>query len=92
MRTALDMLNRDYGVNTIRVDSGGTLNSVLLQAGVVDEVSVLIHPYLAGGIPDPTMFDPHKAGFMDLQVPLQLLKSEVLGTGILWLRYSVKKT
>ncbi|MDO9036702.1 MAG: dihydrofolate reductase family protein [Methanoregula sp.] len=92
MRTALNMLNRDYGVNTIRVDSGGTLNSVLLQAGVVDEVSVLIHPYLAGGIPDPTMFDPHKTGFMDLQVSLQLLKSEVLGAGILWLRYSVKKT
>lgn len=91
MRTALDMLNRDYGVNTIRVDSGGTLNSVLLQAGVVDEVSVLIHPYLAGGTPDPTMFDPHKAGFMDLQVPLQFQKCEVLGPGIIWLRYSVKK-
>jgi 2,5-diamino-6-(ribosylamino)-4(3H)-pyrimidinone 5'-phosphate reductase len=91
MRTALNMLNRDHGINTIRVDSGGTLNSVLLQSGVVDEVSVLIHPYLAGGTPDPTMFDPHKAGFMDLQVPLQLLQSEVLGTGIIWLRYSVIK-
>jgi len=91
MRTALDKLNRDYGINTIRVDSGGTLNSVLLQAGVVDEVSVLIHPYLAGGTPDPTMFDPHKAGFMDLQVPLHFLQSEVMGTGIIWLRYSVKK-
>jgi 2,5-diamino-6-(ribosylamino)-4(3H)-pyrimidinone 5'-phosphate reductase len=91
MRTALDMLNRDYGINTIRVDSGGTLNSVLLQAGVVDEVSVLIHPYLAGGTPDPTMFDPHKAGFMDLQVPLHHLHSEVLGSGLVWLRYSVKK-
>jgi 2,5-diamino-6-(ribosylamino)-4(3H)-pyrimidinone 5'-phosphate reductase len=92
MRNALEILNRDYGVRTIRADSGGTLNSVLLQAGVVDEVSVLIHPYLAGGTPDPTMFDPHKAGFMDLQVPLHYLHSEVLETGILWLRYSVEKT
>jgi 2,5-diamino-6-(ribosylamino)-4(3H)-pyrimidinone 5'-phosphate reductase len=91
MRTALDMLNRNYGINTIRADSGGTLNSVLLKADVVDEVSVLIHPYLAGGIPDPTMFDPHKAGFMDLQVPLQHLHCEVLGSGLVWLRYSVKK-
>jgi 2,5-diamino-6-(ribosylamino)-4(3H)-pyrimidinone 5'-phosphate reductase len=91
MRTALDLLNRNYGINTIRADSGGTLNSVLLQAGVVDEVSVLIHPYLAGGIPDPTIFDPRKAGFMDLQVPLHHLHSEVLGTGIIWLRYSVRK-
>jgi 2,5-diamino-6-(ribosylamino)-4(3H)-pyrimidinone 5'-phosphate reductase len=91
MRTALDMLNRNYGINTIRADSGGTLNSVLLKADVVDEVSVLIHPYLTGGIPDPTMFDSHKAGFMDLQVPLQHLHCEVLGSGLVWLRYSVKK-
>ncbi len=92
MRVALEALNQDYGVNTVRVDSGGTLNSVLLQAGVVDEVSVLVHPYLAGGLPDPTMFDPHKAGFHDLQVPLTHVHTEVMGNGITWLRYSVKKT
>ena len=92
MRVALEALNQDYGVNTVRVDSGGTLNSVLLQAGVVDEVSVLVHPYLAGGLPDPTMFDPHKAGFNDLQVPLTHVHTEVMGNGIIWLRYSVEKT
>lgn len=91
MHVALEALNQDYGVNTVRVDSGGTLNSVLLQAGVVDEVSVLIHPYLAGGIPDPTMFDPHKAGFTDLQVPLTHVQTEVMGNGIIWLRYFSKE-
>ncbi len=92
MRPALEALNKDYGVKTVRVDSGGTLNSVLLQAGVVDEVSVLVHPYLAGGLPDPTMFDPHKAGFNDLQVPLAHVHTEVMGNGIVWLRYLVEKT
>ena len=92
MRLALETLNHDYGVNTVRVDSGGTLNSVLLKAGVIDEVSVLIHPFLAGGLPDPTMFDPQKAGFSDLQVPLTHLHTEVLGNGIIWLRYSIEKT
>jgi 2,5-diamino-6-(ribosylamino)-4(3H)-pyrimidinone 5'-phosphate reductase len=90
MRSALEVLNRDHNVQTIRADSGGTLNSVLLQAGVVDEVSVLVHPFLAGGAADPTIFDPNKAGFKDLQVPLVHLHSEILGSGLVWLRYSVK--
>jgi 2,5-diamino-6-(ribosylamino)-4(3H)-pyrimidinone 5'-phosphate reductase len=92
MRTALSELNRQYGTKTVRVDSGGTLNSVLLKAGVVDEVSVLVHPFLSGGRADPTMFDPEKAGIPDLQVPLQLIRSEVVGDGVIWARYSVKRS
>jgi 2,5-diamino-6-(ribosylamino)-4(3H)-pyrimidinone 5'-phosphate reductase len=92
IRAALDGLNRQYNVRRVRVDSGGTLNSVLLQAGLVTEVSVLIHPFLAGGRPERTMFDPVKAGFPDLQVPLTLHSSEVMGNGILWARYTVTGT
>jgi len=91
MRKALDTLNRDFGVKTVRIDSGGTLNSVLLEAGVVAEVSVLIHPFLAGGRADPTMFDPVKAGYPDLQVSLTLTGTEVVGNGLIWVRYSVEK-
>ncbi|KQC10408.1 MAG: hypothetical protein APR55_02560 [Methanolinea sp. SDB] len=90
MRKALEMLNELYGVETVRIDSGGTLNSVLLKAGVVDEVSVLIHPFLAGGRAGPTMFDPVKAGFADLQIPLTHTKTEMVGDGLIWARYSVK--
>jgi 2,5-diamino-6-(ribosylamino)-4(3H)-pyrimidinone 5'-phosphate reductase len=92
MREALSELNRRHGVKTVRVDSGGTLNSVLLEAGVIAEVSVLLHPFLAGGKPDPTMFDPVKAGFPDLQVSLQLIRTEVVGDGLVWARYSVKQS
>jgi 2,5-diamino-6-(ribosylamino)-4(3H)-pyrimidinone 5'-phosphate reductase len=90
MRAALEMLYRDYGVKVLRVDSGGTLNSVLLHTGVVSEVSVLIHPYIAGGKPDPTLSDPLKAGIPDLQVPLRLLSTEVVGNGVIWARYVVQ--
>jgi 2,5-diamino-6-(ribosylamino)-4(3H)-pyrimidinone 5'-phosphate reductase len=90
MRAALETLNREHDVKVIRVDSGGTLNSVLLQAGLVGEVSVLIHPYLAGGEPGPSMFDPSRAGIAALQVPLRLKSTEVVGDGILWARYVVQ--
>jgi 2,5-diamino-6-(ribosylamino)-4(3H)-pyrimidinone 5'-phosphate reductase len=49
MRAALEELNVRYGIQTVRVDSGGTLNGVLLRAGLVDEVSILVHPALVGG-------------------------------------------
>jgi 2,5-diamino-6-(ribosylamino)-4(3H)-pyrimidinone 5'-phosphate reductase len=91
MRKALEMLNRQYGARTVRIDSGGTLNSVLLKAGVADEVSVLIHPFLAGGRADPTMFDPVNAGYSDLRIPLTLISTEVVGNGIIWARYSVER-
>ncbi len=91
MRAALAELNRQYGVGTVRVDSGGMLNSVLLQSGVVDEVSILIHPFLAGGSQNPALFDPEKAGFTGLLVLLHLWHTEVLDKGIIWARYSVAK-
>jgi 2,5-diamino-6-(ribosylamino)-4(3H)-pyrimidinone 5'-phosphate reductase len=88
MCSALEALNARYGVKVVRVDSGGTLNSVLLNSGLVDEVSVLIHPFLAGGKPDPTIFDPLKAGIPDLQIPLKLYRYKVLEHGIIWARYT----
>ena len=90
MRAALEVLNRDHGVKVLRVDSGGTLNSVLLHAGLVSEVSVLIHPFIAGGKADPTMSDPLNAGIPELQIPLRLQSAEVVGDGIVWARYSIK--
>ena len=89
MRTALEVLHTRYGVKVVRVDSGGTLNSVLLYAGLVDEISVLIHPSIAGGKADPTLCAPLKAGIPGLQIPLRLQSSEVVGAGIIWARYTV---
>ena len=91
MRSALGALNAQYGVKVVRVDSGGTLNSVLLNSGLVDELSVLIHPFLAGGQPDPTLFDPVKAGMLSSQIPLVLQNSEVLDQGVIWARYIPQK-
>ena len=91
MRAALEALHARYGIRVLRVDSGGTLNSVLLHAGLVDEISVLIHPFIAGGKADPTLSDPLKAGIRELQVPLLLQSTEVVGNGVVWARYSLTK-
>jgi 2,5-diamino-6-(ribosylamino)-4(3H)-pyrimidinone 5'-phosphate reductase len=91
MRAALEALSREHGVKTVRVDSGGTLNSVLLNEGLVDEISVLIHPFIAGGRAAPTLCDPEQAGITGLQLPLSHERTEIMPGGIVWSRYSLKK-
>lgn len=87
LRSALGQLRAKYGVGTVRADSGGTLNSALLHTGLVTEVSVLIHPFLAGGSPGPTIFDPVRAGLSGFRVSLECTGCETLGNGIVHARY-----
>lgn len=56
LRAALEGLNARHGVAVVCVNSGGTLNGVLLRAGLVDEVSLLVHPSLVGGISPRSVF------------------------------------
>ncbi|MFO7651835.1 MAG: dihydrofolate reductase family protein [bacterium] len=81
LRAALDALRAEYGVKVVRSDSGGTLNAALLDAGVVSEVSLLVHPVVAG------------AGAVEfcarvrVSTALKLLGVKKLGRGLVWLRW-----
>ncbi len=48
LRAALAAMAAEFGVQRVLVDSGPILTSVLLDAGLVDEVSVLVHPVVVG--------------------------------------------
>ena len=45
---ALAMLAERYHIQTILTDTGETLNSILLEKGLIDEISLLICPELVG--------------------------------------------
>ena len=90
-KKALEELNSRYGIKVIRVDSGGTLNGVLLRARLVNEVSVLIHPYLVGGISPGLMFRAPDLILATDVIKLRLIQVEQHGEGLLWLRYEVLK-
>ncbi len=83
---ALAALERDFGAKTVRVDSGGTLNGVLLGLGLVDEVSLLIQPVIAGGDGPSFAKLPGSAN-----IPLELISCQTLEGGYVWLRYRVLK-
>lgn len=89
-RQALEELNGQFGTTIVRVDSGGTLNGVLLRAGLVDEIHLLVHPTLVGGTSQKTFFRdacPEQAG----EIALKFVKSELHSERILLLSYGVAK-
>jgi 2,5-diamino-6-(ribosylamino)-4(3H)-pyrimidinone 5'-phosphate reductase len=91
LAAALGELAARFGVKTVRVDSGGKLNGELLRLGLVDEISLLVHPYLVGGKTPASMFRAadlvHEVGVLQLE----LLQSRKVKAGIVWLRYAVKR-
>jgi len=87
---ALEDLHSQFGTTIVRVDSGGTLNGVLLRAGLVDEIHLLIHSTLVGAISPKTFFrdpNPEQSG----EIAVKFLKSELHSERCLLLSYAVVK-
>jgi 2,5-diamino-6-(ribosylamino)-4(3H)-pyrimidinone 5'-phosphate reductase len=89
LRAALQELNARHGVQLVRVDSGGTLNGVLLRAGLVDEVSVLVNPSLVGGTTPRSIFQAPDLTSNQGVVKLKLNHIERIEGDVVWLRYDV---
>lgn len=90
LQPALEELGR-RGIRKVRTDCGGTLNGALLRQGLVDEVSVLLHPALVGGTAPAPIFTAPDPAPGDHPLDLQIISSRRLKNGIVWLRYRVGK-
>jgi 2,5-diamino-6-(ribosylamino)-4(3H)-pyrimidinone 5'-phosphate reductase len=90
LAAALHALADRYGVREVRVDAGGTLNGQLLRAGLVDEISVIVAPYVLG----TAQVDPvHLVdGLTDGDARrLTLVAVQRLRDDHVWLRYAVAR-
>lgn len=86
LAAALRLLADRYGVRAVRVDAGGTLNGLLLAAGLVDEISVVVAPHLVG---TPDAGARHVVdGLADgVAPPMTLVAVERVRDDHVWLRY-----
>ena len=85
-------LKIEFGIKNITVQSGGTLNSILIRKGLIDEISIVIAPTLIGGKDTPTIFDGSSLKLdKDLKYikTLELKKCEKLKNSYLHLTYKV---
>lgn len=81
-----------YNIETITIQSGGTLNSVLLRQGLIDYVSIIVAPCLIGGKDTPTIIDGQS---LSLATELQKIKTleletcKVLENSYIHLKYKI---
>lgn len=86
---AMEILHDAFGVERLAVLGGGHINGGFLNAGLIDEVSLLIAPGIDGRKGMTSLFD----GIEDMKkapTHLKLESFERLDNDILWLRYHVR--
>ena len=87
-------LKKEYGCNSLTIQSGGSLNAVLLRKNLIDRLSLVIAPALIGGKDTPSITDGDSlSSNHDLKhvKALNLVKCRVLKNSYLHLEYEVMK-
>jgi 2,5-diamino-6-(ribosylamino)-4(3H)-pyrimidinone 5'-phosphate reductase len=82
LAAALAALGERHGARVVRVDSGGGLIGALLRQDLLDELSLLVHPLLAG--PGRQTWS---GGAQARAGAFELVAAEALDRGLVWLRY-----
>jgi riboflavin biosynthesis pyrimidine reductase len=89
---ALDILNRELGIESLLLEGGGGANGAFLRAGLVDEISLILCPAVDGAKGAPSVFDSSDAEVRQ-PAPIQTMtleSSQMLDGGAVWLRYRVQ--
>lgn len=90
LKLALQKLRKLFGIKRVRIDGGGKVNGSFLNAGLIDELSLILVPLADGAMQTPSVFDVEIGHTKRLAKKLQLKSIKRLNKGILWLRYKVK--
>ena len=89
---ALDVLNRELGIERLLLEGGGKSNGSFLRAGLIDEINLAICPAIDGARGGPHVFDSgdEMTGPTAPVRSMTLVSSEVLDGGAIWLRYRLQ--
>ena len=84
LKQSLEILNSKHNTRTILTDSGSILTNLLIKLGLVDEISLLVHPVVVG----------RKAynifSYLDKNLKLKLIKNQSFEKGYFWNLYQIK--
>jgi riboflavin biosynthesis pyrimidine reductase len=89
---ALELLNRELGLERLMLEGGGGSNGTFLRAGLIDEISLAMRPAVDGSKGAPNIFDSSDKG-AGIAAPIRsmiLASTEVLAGGVVWLRYRLQ--
>jgi 2,5-diamino-6-(ribosylamino)-4(3H)-pyrimidinone 5'-phosphate reductase len=83
LRGSLEFLASEYKVKRVLVDAGRILGNLLLEQGLVSEISLLVHPVVVGEKSYGVF------GNICSIVNLRLFRHQVFPKGLVWLRYKI---
>jgi len=81
LEKALELLHTEYDAKTVLCDTGKILGNLLLEKGLVSEVSLLVHPVIVGKS-SYNMF-----GDIEHNIGLKLKRTETFENGCIWSIY-----
>ena len=84
---ALETLHREVGIRRLLLEGGGAANGALLQAGLIDELSLVIAPSVESVPGGPAVFDIHGGPGALGAMEMALVRCVELESGAVWLRY-----
>jgi 2,5-diamino-6-(ribosylamino)-4(3H)-pyrimidinone 5'-phosphate reductase len=91
---ALELLKTQHGCERITLQSGGTLNALLLREKLIDFVDIVIAPILVGGRDTSTIVDGESLTLEEELSKigvLELLECKLLENSYVRLKYKVVK-
>jgi hypothetical protein len=83
---ALEKIGARFGVRTLMLEGGGKINGGFLQAGLIDELSLLVAPVADGRIGTASLFDI-EGDAAPRRLVLEAIERR--DDGLLWLRYRI---
>ena len=84
---ALDKIGERFGIETLMLEGGGRINGGMLDAGLIDEISVLIAPVADGRTGQPALFDRDGGAMKPYALVLESVERRA--GDVLWVRYRV---
>ncbi len=84
----LEQLHERVGIETLLLEGGGAMNGAFLQAGLVDEISLLLCPAIDGSTGSPAIFEAGEKGLGN-KLALELMSATPGAGSTCHMRYRV---
>lgn len=91
IKTAVEKIRTILGVDCLLLEGGGSLNGSFMDAGLIDELSLIIAPIADGAINTPTLFEKMAELKNESSMKFMIKAVERIGANEVWLRYKVKR-
>ena len=79
----MKILMEKYGVKSLIVEGGSTLNWHMLHHHLVDEIRIINMPFIVGGSDTPSLVDGERINSEDDMISLSLKKTFMCGTNLI---------